>query len=232
MASTSHPRSTRRSPRLASWATLPLALSAFLGSAVALASPTAAATHTVEIRQYAYSPASLTVDAGDTVTWTNQDSVAHDVTVTQGPASFHSPMLGQGQSWSHTFTVAGRYSYICSVHPDMEASVTVDPVATPTPRKTSSRHPAPVAAPTASAPATGTGGRHVTASSSAPKASAATQVAAPSASQDVTTPVRQAGSTLSPLLLVAGASTAVMVFCLLLLTSRPAVREAEPDPEA
>jgi plastocyanin len=229
MASTPHPRLTRRTRTLASLAALPIGLLVVLGAGLALASPSAAATHSVVIKQFAYSPASLSVDVGDTVTWTNQDSVGHDVTVAQGPASFHSPLLAKGQSWSHTFTTAGSYSYICSVHPDMKASVTVHPAATPTPKKTASRHPAPADVPaTTSSPAAGTGGQHVAQPSSAPKAPAATQVAAPTASQDVVTPVQEAGSTLSPLLLVAGASTAVMVFCLLLLTSRPAVRETEP----
>ncbi|NMH99376.1 cupredoxin domain-containing protein [Pseudonocardia acidicola] len=75
----------------------------------------------VTIANYAFSPAALTVPVGTTVTWTNTDSVPHDVS--GGP--LHSPILNQGQSWSYTFSTAGTYSYICSIHPYMNGSVTV-----------------------------------------------------------------------------------------------------------
>jgi hypothetical protein len=74
---------------------------------------------------YTYSPATLTINVGDTVTWTNHDSAPHNVVVSTGPEKFTSPTLQTGQSFSHTFTKAGGYSYYCSIHPDMKASVTV-----------------------------------------------------------------------------------------------------------
>ena len=203
------------------------------------AAPAHAASHAVVIRQYAYSPPSLSVQQGDTVTWTNEDTVAHDVMVTSGPASFHSPMLAKGQSWSFTFATAGSYGYVCSVHPDMTATISVAPraaAASQTPRPVHSAGPqahahtesaAPTAAATSAAPAPRPGRQP--ASSPAPTAAA---VAAPEATQQVST-VAAPTATLDPLLIVAGVSTAVMVFCLLLMTSRPVARPATSgeDPE-
>src|SRR5207247_1116284 len=80
-----------------------------------------AAGQQVMIMQYAFSPATITVHAGDTITWTNHDEAAHDVTA----AGFHSPLLNTNQSWTFTFTAAGTYPYYCSVHPDMRAQVSV-----------------------------------------------------------------------------------------------------------
>lgn len=194
-----------------------VAFSAALGIGAA---PASAATHTVVIKQYAYTPAALTVAQGDTVTWTNADQASHDITLTHGPAALHSPMLATGQSWSHTFTVAGSYSYLCSVHPDMVASVMVLPRPAVAPvhavtagaGHTAVRATTPVVA--AARPATS--GRSsvvtpVTTSATAPDAAPETAV------------TTDTGATLDPLILVAGTSTAVMVFCLLLLSSRPAL---------
>ena len=89
------------------------------------AAVTPKATKTVMIMNYAYSPASLSVAVGDTVTWTNMDTAPHTVTVTSGPVQFNSGNLQKGQSYSYTFTTAGTYKYYCAVHPDMKASVTV-----------------------------------------------------------------------------------------------------------
>jgi amicyanin len=118
------------------------------------ASGASSSTVKVTISNYAFSPASLSVAVGTTVTWTNEDSVPHTVTVTSGPVKFDSGLLQKGQSWSYTFKAAGTYSYYCSVHPDMKGSVTVTPVGTPSP--TSSPSPAPSAS--ASPTATPTGG--------------------------------------------------------------------------
>ncbi|TVT11371.1 copper-binding protein [Amycolatopsis bartoniae] len=84
-----------------------------------------ARTVQVEIKNYAYSPAALSIAVGDTVTWTNEDTAPHTVTVSDGPVKFASPNLAQGQTYTYTFTQAGTYSYYCAVHPDMKATVTV-----------------------------------------------------------------------------------------------------------
>ncbi|WP_163511626.1 cupredoxin domain-containing protein [Fodinicola acaciae] len=88
-------------------------------------------SHSVEIKNYAFSPTSLTVAEGDTVTWTNLDTAPHTVTVTSGPVTFDSGNLQKGQSFSYTFGKAGTYAYYCAVHPDMKASVTVTGATTP-----------------------------------------------------------------------------------------------------
>lgn len=67
----------------------------------------------------------LVVEVGETVRWTNHDSVPHTVTTTKGPKKFDSGTLEQGDSWSYTFSTAGTYEYYCAVHPDMVASVKV-----------------------------------------------------------------------------------------------------------
>jgi plastocyanin len=109
----------------------------------------AASAHEVMIMDFVYSPASLTVAVGDTVTWTNHDSAPHTVTVTDGPVKFDSGTLEQGESYSYTFTEAGTYSYYCAVHPNMVASVTVSggatPTASPTVAPTATSSPAPPA---------------------------------------------------------------------------------------
>jgi plastocyanin len=189
-----------------------------------LFTPSAAeATQTVMMENYAFTPASLTVRVGDTVTWMQHDTAPHDVVTTSAPVAFRSPQLSQGQSWSYTFRTAGTYAYYCSVHPDMRAQVTVLPAATtaqpaptakratPTPQRTSS-------APASSAAAAPPAG---TTTSAAPDSPAPTSAEQPAPSV-VPQAVAQPAPSLDPMLLVAGLVTAVAVGCLLLLGSRRA----------
>ena len=82
--------------------------------------------------------------AGDTVTWTNEESVDHDVTADDG--SFKSGRPGgmkQGDTYEHTFKKAGSFAYKCTVHPNMTGTVEVTHVGplrrrTPKPRNRSS----------------------------------------------------------------------------------------------
>lgn len=109
----------------------------------------ATTTHTVMIKGYAFSPASLTIKAGDTVTWTNMDTAPHTVTVTSGPEKVNSGNLSKGESFTYTFTKPGTYSYYCAVHPDMKATLVVTGTApTPTPTPTPTTHPTPTPTPT------------------------------------------------------------------------------------
>lgn len=125
---TTAPRTT---PRALLAAALLLLLAAALS--LPLASGTAqAATRQVVIEGYAYSPATLTITVGTTVTWTNEDTAAHDVQTSSGPATLDSPMLDQGEQWSYTFTTAGTYDYYCTVHPEMTARVVVEEATTET----------------------------------------------------------------------------------------------------
>jgi plastocyanin len=78
----------------------------------------------VDISNNAFSPSALTVPAGSTVTWKNDDPYAHTVTM-QGTNGFDSGNLGSGKSFSETFTAPGTYAYYCSIHPSMTGTITV-----------------------------------------------------------------------------------------------------------
>ena len=94
---------------------------------VALAPPASAqSTVNVSIKGFAFNPAAITVVIGEnsTVTWTNQDSVTH--TVTSDTGAFNSGDLSSGQTFTHTFTTPGTYSYHCSIHTYMQGVVTVE----------------------------------------------------------------------------------------------------------
>lgn len=88
-------------------------------------SSTPAATDSVTIDNFAFSPADITVKAGATVTWTNKDSVTHTVTETDSLKGPDSGNLASGKTYSFTFTAAGTYHYHCSIHPEMLGTVTV-----------------------------------------------------------------------------------------------------------
>jgi plastocyanin len=93
------------------------------------ASPTGSAAPVagtaVSIDNFAFAPATLTVAAGATVTWTNRDEEPHTVVANDG--SFHSPGMGSQATYSHTFPTAGKFDYVCSIHPFMHATVVVTP---------------------------------------------------------------------------------------------------------
>jgi plastocyanin len=81
------------------------------------------ATDAVAIKNFGFSPATITITAGSTVVWTNDDSVQHDITFDGGAIS--STTLNHNDTFSHTFTTAGTYHYICSIHPFMHGTVIV-----------------------------------------------------------------------------------------------------------
>lgn len=85
--------------------------------------PTTAAANAVTIQNYAFSPSTITVKVGDSVTWTNQDSTAHTATADDG--SFDTGVLSQGASKTVTFSKAGTFPYHCSMHPYMKGTVVV-----------------------------------------------------------------------------------------------------------
>src|SRR5713101_6903128 len=88
--------------------------------------PTTAPTSTgnsVSIKNFAFSPVSLTVKVGTKVSWTNNDTVTHTVTADKG--AFNSGPLTPGSTFSFTFTKAGTYSYHCNIHPSMMATIVV-----------------------------------------------------------------------------------------------------------
>jgi plastocyanin len=87
-------------------------------------------TAEVSMKDIAFNPGSITISKGDTVTWTNDESVGHDVTKTDGPGPDFSSGdpggMGEGDTFSETFTTAGEISYECTVHaPGMSGTITV-----------------------------------------------------------------------------------------------------------
>jgi LPXTG-motif cell wall-anchored protein len=82
------------------------------------------------IVDFSFSPATVTVNVGDTVTWTNSGHQPHNVVASNG--SFTTATLQHGQSASHTFTTAGTFAYICAIHPFMHGTVIVKAAATTT----------------------------------------------------------------------------------------------------
>ena len=78
---------------------------------------------TVSIQDFSFNPGQITVAPGTTVTWTNQGPSPHTTTADDG--SWDSGLLQQGEDFSFTFDKPGTYTYHCSIHPDMTASVKV-----------------------------------------------------------------------------------------------------------
>jgi LPXTG-motif cell wall-anchored protein len=83
----------------------------------------AAASGSVTIADFSFSPASLTINQGDTVTWVNNGPTPHSATANDG--SFNTGVLKAGASGSHTFGQAGTFSYYCQPHPYMKATIVV-----------------------------------------------------------------------------------------------------------
>jgi plastocyanin len=77
----------------------------------------------VKIDNFSFSPATITVPAGTTVTWTNADDIPH--TVVSDDKVFKSKVLDTDEKFSYTFTKPGAYPYFCSIHPKMTGKVVV-----------------------------------------------------------------------------------------------------------
>src|SRR3989338_6227531 len=82
-------------------------------------------TYDIEIKNFAFSPSGLTIKKGDSVVWTNQDSVGHTVTSDSG-SELDSELLSTGESYSYKFANAGIYEYNCTPHPSMKAKIIVE----------------------------------------------------------------------------------------------------------
>lgn len=79
----------------------------------------------VMISGYAFSIPELTIKAGQTVTWVNQDAVVHTVVAQDG--SWASTNLATGASFRHRFSSPGKYPYRCGIHYEMKGTVIVEP---------------------------------------------------------------------------------------------------------
>jgi plastocyanin len=81
-------------------------------------------TNDVFIQGMAFSPSTITVTAGTTITWTNKDAVTHNVT--SNPALFSSGGMGNGATYTFTFLNKGTFNYSCTIHPSMTGTVVVN----------------------------------------------------------------------------------------------------------
>jgi plastocyanin len=89
----------------------------------AAGSAAATAAFSVDTKNFAYVPPSITVPAGSKVVFTNSDTVAHTVTASDG--SFDSKNMDPKSTWSHVFAKAGTYAYVCAYHAFMKGTVIV-----------------------------------------------------------------------------------------------------------
>jgi len=79
----------------------------------------------VKIDNFSFTPPTLTVAVGATVTWVNRDDIPHTVVSTDDPKVFKSKALDTDDKFSFTFTKAGTHAYFCSLHPKMNGKVVV-----------------------------------------------------------------------------------------------------------
>jgi plastocyanin len=94
-----------------------------LAAALALASPAAAATKVVSIKRTAFQPATVSIVAGDSIRWRNDDTRDHQVVSTTG--AFASPVLRPGRTYTFRFDVAGTYRYRDALNPSITGTVRV-----------------------------------------------------------------------------------------------------------
>ena len=98
---------------------------AFLGSLFAAGAGAAdEGTIQVSAKSFMFTPASITVKAGTTVTWVNLDDEPH--TISSDAGLFRSPALDTRERFSFKFEKAGTYHYLCTIHPRMLGTVTVE----------------------------------------------------------------------------------------------------------
>jgi plastocyanin len=83
----------------------------------------ASGTHTIVIASMKFVPETLTVKAGDTVVWANKDFFPH--TATAQDRSFDSGDIATDKSWKYVATKKGMFSYVCTLHPTMKATLVV-----------------------------------------------------------------------------------------------------------
>jgi plastocyanin len=89
---------------------------------------------TVTMRNITFIPQTVTVHVGQTIKWVNNDrdsatgqAVFHNVTADNNPQAFQSPTFGLGGSFTYTPKVAGNIPYVCTIHPNMTATLVVKP---------------------------------------------------------------------------------------------------------
>ena len=78
----------------------------------------------VTIENFTYTPSNIKVKVGETITWTNKDSMRHDAAADDG--SWKVELMGQGESQQIKFEKPGTYTYHCSPHPWMKGTIVVE----------------------------------------------------------------------------------------------------------
>ena len=94
-------------------------------STITISGETTAKTYNIKIENSEFIPNSITIKRGDTIIWTNTGSVKHTITSDAGD-ELDSELVAKGQSYSHKFDEAGEFSYHCTPHPYMKATVIVE----------------------------------------------------------------------------------------------------------
>lgn len=93
------------------------------GQTLVSASAPPAAGADIEINNFTFSPASITVPVGAQVTWTNKDDIPHNVV--SSDKTIKSKALDTNEKFTFTFSQPGTYSYICTIHPRMKGTIVV-----------------------------------------------------------------------------------------------------------
>jgi plastocyanin len=91
--------------------------------ALVVAAPASTATTTVQIKRSGFVPATVTINQDDSVTWTNSDTIDHQVVANGG--SFASPILKPSETYTNAFGSGGTFNYHDSLHPTLKGTVTV-----------------------------------------------------------------------------------------------------------
>jgi amicyanin len=116
--------SVRTTLRNAVIAGAPGAATAPLVAALILSAGAQGAPAAIGIDNFTFNPQKLTVKAGTTVTWTNNDDIPHAIAAVN--KQFKSKALDTGDAYSFTFTTPGTYQYFCSLHPHMTGAIVVE----------------------------------------------------------------------------------------------------------
>jgi plastocyanin len=99
-----------------------LAAGACKGSGAPRSEPPKPVTHTVTVEAVQFTPPTIAIRTGDSVTWVNKDPFPHNVKAGNGPES---PAIQAGASWTSTFDKPGDYHYVCSLHTTMKGVLQV-----------------------------------------------------------------------------------------------------------
>ena len=137
---------TDRSRSLSLTAVAALSMAALLGlglHAAGAISPVQAKDAAITIKDFAFTPAKVTVTAGSVVTWTNKGGTAHTVTSNSG-STLDSGSIGPGEAYGNLFDTPGTYAYHCEIHSSMKGTIVVT-AAAPTPSQVGTPAPTPPA---------------------------------------------------------------------------------------